>query len=102
MPSSRSGFPRHDFEGFLCSYSKLRRAIRVAQLGNLVISSGFLIIWMEGTRILDHQLKSMDDDSMHDGKRHLAQRDIGDAQSPSQAPRKSSIECPNTPSHSDA
>jgi hypothetical protein len=45
----RSGpaFPRRDFERFLCSYSKLLRVIRVAQTGNLVISSGFLIIWMD-------------------------------------------------------
>jgi hypothetical protein len=35
VPLSRSGFPRHDFERFLCSYSKLFRVIRVAQAGNI-------------------------------------------------------------------
>jgi hypothetical protein len=63
---------------------KLLGAIRVAQTGNLVISSGFLITWTGGLEAdLDHQLKSMDYDSMHDGKKQPDQRDIGDAQSPS-------------------
>ncbi len=35
VPLSRSGFPRHDIEGFLCSYSKLFQVIRVAQAGNI-------------------------------------------------------------------
>jgi hypothetical protein len=70
-----------------CSYSKFLRANRVAQTGNLVISSGFLIIWMD-EREADSlsPFNSMEDDSVHGGKNLLTQRDIGDPQSPSEAP----------------
>lgn len=57
---------------------------------------------MERRKILDHLLSPMENDIMHDGKTHLAQRDIEAAESLSQAPGKRPLQCPITLSHSSA
>jgi hypothetical protein len=42
----------------------------MAQAGNLVISSA-VSDYMDGRRILDHLLNSIEDDSIHDGRKTL-------------------------------
>lgn len=63
-------------------FKTLLQAVRTAQAGNRVISSG-VSDYMDERRILDHLLNSIEDDSIHDGRRNLAQRDIHHAMSSS-------------------